>query len=167
MCIKIPHVANIKFCPCRILSLIRYFEKCFVFCLCVQDDTALLFLGQCYESGFGVGQNLGTAIDYYKQAARAGNKQAKSLLTPPQGTNGKDKHTFETSLHVMSFERVDTTVMRPSPPQQEMQCCAPSVQLPVSLEQSVTSLLWSAVPVPLLLSLLTSLSCLTPGVPGA
>lgn len=47
------------------------------------DDTALLFLGQCFESGFGVPQNLSTAIEYYKRAAQAGNKQAKSLLTPP------------------------------------------------------------------------------------
>lgn len=51
------------------------------------DDTALLFLGQCFESGFGVQQNLRTAIEYFKRAAQAGNKQAKSLLTPP---NGKD-----------------------------------------------------------------------------
>ncbi|XP_073343732.1 death ligand signal enhancer [Pagrus major] len=51
------------------------------------DDTALLFLGQCFESGFGVQQNLRKAIEYYKRAAQAGNKQAKSLLTPP---NGKD-----------------------------------------------------------------------------
>lgn len=46
------------------------------------DDTALLFLGQCYESGFGVKQNLSTAVEFYIQAARAGNTQAKSLLTP-------------------------------------------------------------------------------------
>ncbi|KAM8733786.1 death ligand signal enhancer [Acanthopagrus schlegelii] len=51
------------------------------------DDTALLFLGQCFESGFGVQQNLRTAIEYFKRAAQAGNKQAKSLLAPP---NGKD-----------------------------------------------------------------------------
>uniref|UniRef100_UPI0037E80282 death ligand signal enhancer n=1 Tax=Semicossyphus pulcher TaxID=241346 RepID=UPI0037E80282 len=53
------------------------------------DDTALLFLGQCFESGFGVQQNLRTAITYYKRAARAGNKQAKSLLTPPNDTDSK------------------------------------------------------------------------------
>ncbi|KAK2904130.1 death ligand signal enhancer [Channa argus] len=46
------------------------------------DDNALLFLGQCYESGFGVQQNLTTAIELYKRAAQAGNRQAKSLLTP-------------------------------------------------------------------------------------
>ncbi|CAJ1058503.1 death ligand signal enhancer isoform X2 [Xyrichtys novacula] len=44
------------------------------------DNSALLFLGQCFESGFGVQQNLSTAIEYYKRAARAGNKHAKSLL---------------------------------------------------------------------------------------
>lgn len=63
------------------------------FCLCAQDATALLFLGQCFESGFGVQQNLRTAIEYYKRAARAGNKQAKSLLTPPNDTDSKGKHT--------------------------------------------------------------------------
>ncbi|KAI3351763.1 hypothetical protein L3Q82_020597, partial [Scortum barcoo] len=51
------------------------------------DNTALLFLGQCFESGFGVQQNLRTAIEYYKRAARAGNKRAKSLLTPPNDTD--------------------------------------------------------------------------------
>lgn len=50
------------------------------------DDTALLFLGQCFESGFGVQQNLRTAIEYYKRAAQAGNKQAKSLLLSPNDT---------------------------------------------------------------------------------
>ncbi|XP_047441811.1 death ligand signal enhancer isoform X2 [Mugil cephalus] len=47
------------------------------------DNTALLFLGQCYESGLGVRQNLRTAFEFYKRAAQAGNKQAQSLLTPP------------------------------------------------------------------------------------
>ncbi|XP_034398783.1 death ligand signal enhancer isoform X3 [Cyclopterus lumpus] len=46
------------------------------------DDTALLFLGQCFERGFGVQQNQRTAIEYYKRAAHAGNKQAKILLAP-------------------------------------------------------------------------------------
>ncbi|XP_039974942.1 death ligand signal enhancer isoform X2 [Xiphias gladius] len=53
------------------------------------DDTALLSLGQCYERGFGVQQNLRTAIEFYKRAAHAGNKQAKSLLTPLNETDGK------------------------------------------------------------------------------
>ncbi|XP_062250096.1 death ligand signal enhancer [Platichthys flesus] len=48
------------------------------------DDTALLFLGQCYQSGFGVQQNLGAAMEFYKRAAQAGNKQAEALLTPPR-----------------------------------------------------------------------------------
>ncbi|XP_037318237.2 death ligand signal enhancer isoform X2 [Pungitius pungitius] len=55
------------------------------------DNTALLFLGQCFESGFGVRQNLGTAVEYYKRAARAGNKQAKSLLTPLNGPVHKEE----------------------------------------------------------------------------
>ncbi|XP_008325188.1 death ligand signal enhancer isoform X1 [Cynoglossus semilaevis] len=50
------------------------------------DGTALLFLGQCHESGFGVEENLRTALDFYKQAAEAGNNQAKMLLKPPNTT---------------------------------------------------------------------------------
>lgn len=57
---------------------------------CSQDDTAQLFLGNCYESGFVVQQNLRTAITFYKQAARAGNKQAERLLRPPNETYSKD-----------------------------------------------------------------------------
>ncbi|KAM8848604.1 death ligand signal enhancer [Synchiropus picturatus] len=45
-----------------------------------RDSTALLLLGQCYESGFGVQQNPRTAVEFYKQAAQAGNKQAQMLL---------------------------------------------------------------------------------------
>lgn len=47
------------------------------------DDTALLFLGQCFENGFGVQQNPQTAVKYYTQAAKAGNKQAASFLKSP------------------------------------------------------------------------------------
>lgn len=64
---------------------------------CAQDDTALLFLGQCFESGFGVQQNLRTAVEYYKRAARAGNKQAKSLLTPLSDALNKGRHKGNTS----------------------------------------------------------------------
>ncbi|XP_078116790.1 death ligand signal enhancer isoform X8 [Sander vitreus] len=62
------------------------------------DDTALLFLGQCFESGFGVQQNLRTAIEYYKRAAQAGNKQAKSLVTPPSDTFSKAEHAVLRSI---------------------------------------------------------------------
>ncbi|XP_030595253.1 death ligand signal enhancer isoform X2 [Archocentrus centrarchus] len=54
------------------------------------DDTALLFLGNCYERGFVVQHNLRTAIQFYKQAAKAGNKQAKRLLRPPNETYTKE-----------------------------------------------------------------------------
>ncbi|KAF7668019.1 hypothetical protein LDENG_00036980 [Lucifuga dentata] len=50
------------------------------------DSTALLFLGQCYESGFGVEENLRAAIECHKRAVQAGNTRAKSLLTPPTDT---------------------------------------------------------------------------------
>ncbi|XP_054647982.1 death ligand signal enhancer [Dunckerocampus dactyliophorus] len=52
-----------------------------------RDDTALLLLGQCYESGFGVQQNLRTAMELYRRAAQAGNKHAQLLLTSPTETD--------------------------------------------------------------------------------
>ncbi|XP_061755877.1 death ligand signal enhancer [Nerophis ophidion] len=52
-----------------------------------RDGTALLLLGQCYESGFGVQQNLRTAMHLYRQAAQAGNKQAALLVTSPTETD--------------------------------------------------------------------------------
>uniref|UniRef100_A0A8C8IZP2 Death ligand signal enhancer n=1 Tax=Oncorhynchus tshawytscha TaxID=74940 RepID=A0A8C8IZP2_ONCTS len=49
------------------------------------DRDALLFLGQCYASGFGVSQCFRTAVGFYQRAAQAGNSQAKTLLAPPFG----------------------------------------------------------------------------------
>ncbi|KAJ0002462.1 hypothetical protein NQD34_007611 [Periophthalmus magnuspinnatus] len=54
------------------------------------DNTALLFLGQCYEKGLGISQNLSKAVDYYRQAAKGGNKQAKSFL---ESLGTKDMNT--------------------------------------------------------------------------
>ncbi|XP_077589758.1 death ligand signal enhancer [Stigmatopora nigra] len=51
------------------------------------DNTALLLLGQCYESSFGVQQNLKKAFELYKRAAQAGNKEAQRLLLSPIGTH--------------------------------------------------------------------------------
>ncbi|MEQ2271350.1 hypothetical protein XENORESO_002948, partial [Xenotaenia resolanae] len=51
------------------------------------DNSALFLLGHCYENGIGVQQNLKTAIEFYKRAAQAGNKQAESLLTPPDNSH--------------------------------------------------------------------------------
>lgn len=65
----------------------------------MQDNTALLFLGECYESGFGVQRNVRRATEYYKRAAQAGNKKAKSLLMPRNTTNCKDYYVL---LSVMS-----------------------------------------------------------------
>ncbi|XP_028816328.1 death ligand signal enhancer [Denticeps clupeoides] len=45
------------------------------------DALALLYLGQCYESGFGVPQCHSTAANLYSQAATKGNKHARNLLT--------------------------------------------------------------------------------------
>ncbi|KAM6953319.1 death ligand signal enhancer [Aplochiton taeniatus] len=50
-----------------------------------KNSNALLFLGQCYESGFGVQQNFNKALRFYKQAAQAGNRRAQRLLATPSG----------------------------------------------------------------------------------
>ncbi|KAJ8015378.1 hypothetical protein DPEC_G00025510 [Dallia pectoralis] len=52
------------------------------------DSEALLFLGQCYETGFGVPQCFRTAMQFYRRSAQAGNSQAKRLLTHPCGVDG-------------------------------------------------------------------------------
>ncbi|XP_051505329.1 death ligand signal enhancer [Myxocyprinus asiaticus] len=44
------------------------------------DSTALLFLAQCHERGFGVSQCIRTAVQLYHQAAERGNKHAKDIL---------------------------------------------------------------------------------------
>lgn len=44
------------------------------------DSTGLLFLGQCYERGFGVPQCFSTAVSLYQQAAAKGNQKAKNTL---------------------------------------------------------------------------------------
>lgn len=71
---------------------------CFVIAGLLQDGTALLFLGQCFESGFGVQRHVGKAFEYYKQAAQAGNQQAKSLLTPQSDLHSKGEGTFVWTL---------------------------------------------------------------------
>lgn len=71
------------------------------------DDTALLFLGQCYESGFGVQQNLRTALEFYKRAARDGNKQAQSSLTPPDDTYSKEDAMLRSIRSAPCFSAAD------------------------------------------------------------
>ncbi|XP_060757204.1 death ligand signal enhancer [Neoarius graeffei] len=44
------------------------------------DSTGLLFLGQCFERGFGVPRCYTTAVFYYEKAAAQGNQQAKNKL---------------------------------------------------------------------------------------
>ncbi|KAF5891912.1 death ligand signal enhancer isoform X2, partial [Clarias magur] len=44
------------------------------------DSTGLLFLGQCYEIGFGVPHCYTTAVCYYEKAAAKGNLKAKNKL---------------------------------------------------------------------------------------
>ncbi|XP_070769459.1 death ligand signal enhancer [Enoplosus armatus] len=78
------------------------------------DDTALLFLGQCFENGFGVQQNLRTAVEYYKRAARAGNKQAKSLLMPPNDSGSKGEDAVLRSIRsAPCFPAADRLLQRP------------------------------------------------------
>ncbi|XP_075959535.1 death ligand signal enhancer isoform X1 [Anarhichas minor] len=82
------------------------------------DNTALLFLGQCFESGFGVQQNLRTAVEYYKRAAQAGNKQAQSLLTPLEDELSKAEDAVLRCIHsAPCFSAADRRLQQPlSPP---------------------------------------------------
>ncbi|XP_028271788.1 death ligand signal enhancer isoform X2 [Parambassis ranga] len=77
------------------------------------DDTALLLLGQCYEQGFGVQQNVRTAIEFYKRAAQAGNKHAKSLLMPP--TYSKEDAVLRSIRSAPCFSAVDRRLQQPLP----------------------------------------------------
>ncbi|KAJ8405286.1 hypothetical protein AAFF_G00322770 [Aldrovandia affinis] len=45
------------------------------------DSLSGLYLGQCYEWGFGVQQSFRTAVELYKRAATAGNQQAQIILS--------------------------------------------------------------------------------------
>ena len=65
---------------------------CHRVCVSVQDSDALLFLGQCYETGFGVQKCPRTAMKFYRQAAWAGNRPAQRLLVPPGGAEGDDTY---------------------------------------------------------------------------
>lgn len=87
------------------------------------DDTAQLFLGNCYESGFVVQQNLRTAIKFYKQAARAGNKQAERLLRPPNET-----YTEESVLRSIHSAPCFSKTYSPLP-----SCVPPSTSQPTTL----------------------------------
>ncbi|XP_031713620.1 death ligand signal enhancer isoform X2 [Anarrhichthys ocellatus] len=80
------------------------------------DNTALLFLGQCFESGFGVQQNLRMAVEYYKRAAQAGNKQAQSLLTPLEDELAEDA-VLRCIRSAPCFSAADRRLQQPlSPP---------------------------------------------------
>ncbi|XP_072295731.1 death ligand signal enhancer [Eucyclogobius newberryi] len=70
------------------------------------DNNALLFLGQCYEKGLGVTRNGTKAVDYYRKAAKAGNKQAKSLLESPSNEGMNTQNVLLRSIRsVPCFQR--------------------------------------------------------------
>ncbi|XP_068570815.1 death ligand signal enhancer [Cebidichthys violaceus] len=77
------------------------------------DNTALLFLGQCFESGFGVQQNPRTAVEYYKRAAQAGNKQAQSLLTPLKDELRKEDAVLRCIHSAPCFSAADRRLQQP------------------------------------------------------
>lgn len=58
------------------------------------DSRALLFLAQCYETGFGVSPCVSTAVSLYQQAAVRGNKQARGIL--------RDRHSREVLRSIRS-----------------------------------------------------------------
>ena len=45
-------------------------------CVCLQDDTALSYLGLCHQHGLGVHKSLETAFNMYTRASRHGNALA-------------------------------------------------------------------------------------------
>lgn len=95
------------------------------------DDTALLFLGQCFQSGFGVQQSLKTAMEYYKRAARAGNRQAKSLLTPPHDVSkAGDAAVLRSIRSAPCFPAAD---LHHQPP-----LCSLASRVPPSTDRTVT-----------------------------
>uniref|UniRef100_A0A3B4WE16 DAP3 binding cell death enhancer 1 n=1 Tax=Seriola lalandi dorsalis TaxID=1841481 RepID=A0A3B4WE16_SERLL len=87
------------------------------------DDTALLFLGQCYENGFGVQQNLRTAFEFYKQAAHTGNKQAQSLLTPSNDTDRKEDAVLRSIRSAPCFSVASRLLQQPLSP---LASCVPA-----------------------------------------
>ncbi|KAG7230297.1 hypothetical protein INR49_024401 [Caranx melampygus] len=92
------------------------------------DDTALLFLGQCYESGFGVQQNMRRAVEYYKEAACAGNRQAQSLLTH---TGGREDAVLRSIRSAPSFSVATCWLQQPFAPL--ARCVPPSTSPPTTL----------------------------------
>ncbi|XP_068596556.1 death ligand signal enhancer isoform X2 [Brachionichthys hirsutus] len=77
------------------------------------DSAALLFLGQCYQSGFGVQQNMRRAIDCYRRAARAGNKQAQILLSPLNPTGDKEDAVLRSIRSAPCFPEADRLLQQP------------------------------------------------------
>lgn len=92
----------------------------FYCCTHLQNDSALLFLGQCYENGFGVQRNVRTAREYYKRAVQVGNKQAKSLLTPADATNCKGDSVLPSVTSQLVVTRMNTTFSFSSPAEDAM-----------------------------------------------
>ncbi|XP_028315070.1 death ligand signal enhancer [Gouania willdenowi] len=81
------------------------------------DDTALFLLGDCYNSGFGVQQNVSTAVEFFKRAAQAGNMQAKMMLTPPKDIYGKvHGATLRTTHSAPCFSAVHSQIRHPLSP---------------------------------------------------
>lgn len=112
-----PHCTVIRYCEPYVICFCRIYLWIFFYCCaCLQDDTALLFLGQCYESGLGVQRNVRTATEYYKRAAQAGNKQAKRLLMPPNAKNCKGGHALLSVLSqcVLTTINIGFTFLSPA-----------------------------------------------------
>ncbi|KAB5554196.1 hypothetical protein PHYPO_G00047400 [Pangasianodon hypophthalmus] len=93
------------------------------------DSTGLLFLGQCYERGFGVPMCYMTAVCYYEKAAAKGNQQAKNKL---------DLHKREVLRSIRSapclsvLDRLTLSSMFPPAPNANPQTDSPTQPLPHS-----------------------------------
>ncbi|GAA6067315.1 death ligand signal enhancer isoform X1 [Tachysurus ichikawai] len=100
------------------------------------DSTGLLFLGQCYERGFGVPLCYTTAVWYYEKAAAKGNPKAKNKL---------DLHKREVLRSIRSapclsvLDRRPANSVCPPAPEAKRQAELPTQPLPHS--QSTGSLI--------------------------
>ncbi|XP_046907582.1 death ligand signal enhancer isoform X2 [Hypomesus transpacificus] len=125
------------------------------------DSDALLFLGQCYETGFGVQKCPRTAMKFYRQAAWAGNRPAQRLLVPP---GGAEEEVLRSIQSAPSFP-VAGVLLQPLSTLASPPCPSASPTLPLTLPHSWST--GSMAPLPRLSSLPLHLHPLPPGMEGS
>ncbi|XP_062332579.1 death ligand signal enhancer isoform X2 [Osmerus eperlanus] len=125
------------------------------------DSDALLFLGQCYETGFGVQKCPRTAMKFYRQAARGGNRPAQRLLVPP---GGAEEEVLRSIQSAPSFP-VAGLLLQPLSTLASPPCPSAPPTLPLTLPHSWST--GSMAPLPRLSSLPLHLHPVPPGMEGS